>query len=138
MDKETESVIRSCFRTIKLIKNLEKDNEKVTMFNSTINKIEKTIASLSNPKKQYTNFDFLIEKLLDLNIYTYSNSENQLKIITPFLENMSYLNKRIRDCHIQFNNKKSTKNDSIKSAYELRKTLFTVLEKQEHLLNQFC
>jgi hypothetical protein len=134
IDNETKIVVKSCLQTIKLIKTINKDNDNPTCFNSVIKQIHKTITSISNPKKEYKNFDFLVDKLLTLNIYSYSNTEKQLNIIKPFLENMSYLNKKTRDCHIQFNDKESNNNDKIKRTYELRKTLFTVLEKQYLLL----
>ncbi|MBH0073987.1 hypothetical protein I6F48_00215 [Pseudoalteromonas sp. SWYJ118] len=135
IDNETKRVVKSCLQTIKLIKTINEDNDNPACFNSAIKQIQKTITSISNPKKEYKNFDFLVDKLLTLNIYSYSNTEEQLKIIKPFLENMKVLNDKVRACHSKINDKKSDKNEKIKSVYELRKSLFLILKTQYHLFN---
>lgn len=133
-DYETKRVIKSCLQTIKLIKEMKKSNGEMTHFDSALSKIQKTITGLSNPKKQYTNFDFLIEKLLNMNICSYSNTKEQLEIIEPFLENMKALNLKIRACHLSFNDKKLDKKEKIKVVYELRKFLFLIITKQYNLI----
>ncbi len=71
---------------------------------------------------------------LSLQIYNYSNTEKQLNVITPFLQNLSELNYSVRACRIIFNDKTAKKNDKIKAVHELRKGLNIVLEKQYELL----
>lgn len=134
LNEEKEKIIQSCIETIKLIKSIKKDNDKTTTFDPTVAKIQKVITSVSNPKPRYNNFDFLKEKLLSLNIYSYSNTEKQLKTITPFLQNLSELNYNIKVCRIIFNDKTSMKNDKIKAVYELRKQLCKIIENQYYLL----
>lgn len=137
LNTEKEVIIQSCLETIKLIKNIKKENNKTVTFDPAIAQIKKVITSVSNPKPRYNNFDFLKGKLLSLNIYSYSNTEKQLKVITPFLQNLRELNYSVRACRIIFNDKTSTKNDKIKAVHELRKILFNILEKQYELIRIF-
>lgn len=135
---DVSPIVQALLDSIVAIDTVQNDNGNSDYLNSKTEQLEKMVRSISKPKTFYFNHDFIFDKLKNINIYIYSHDPENLSVITQFTANMSELNASIKDCHLKFNNDKSTKNDKVKSIYELRKDLKSIALKQGEMISKHC
>ncbi|MEZ8211565.1 hypothetical protein [Vibrio bivalvicida] len=134
---DVSKIIQALIDSILAIETVQNDNGNSEFLNSKTKQIEKMIKNLSKPKPLYFNNDLIFDKLKNINIYTYSHDTEKLNVITRFTASMSDLNTSIKDCHLKFNNEKSSKKDKVKSVFELRKDLKSIALKQGEEVSKY-
>ncbi|OEF09566.1 hypothetical protein [Vibrio genomosp. F10] len=127
---DVSPIIQSLLDSIVAIESVKNGNGNSDFLDAKTKQLEKMIKILSKPKTFYFNNDLVFDKLKNINIYTYSHDPENLDLITQFISNMSDLNTSIKDCHLKFNNEKSSKKDKVKSVFELRKDLKSITLNQ--------
>ncbi|MEZ9804372.1 hypothetical protein AB4264_24065 [Vibrio sp. 10N.261.55.B8] len=127
---DVSPIIQALLDSIGAIETVKNENGNSEFLDAKTKQLEKMIKILSKPKTFYFNHDLVFDKLKNINIYTYSHDPENLDLITQFISNMSDLNTSIKDCHLKFNNEKSSKKDKVKSVFELRKDLKSITLNQ--------